>query len=481
MIKTVLRNIDFAKLSGVTTITGVDISGECMRVVVLRKKNSPLNKYSARFVPLRHLMVESLPGDSMEERGKKLRAKLDGNKIRSPWAVSSINTHGAVKTVTVDVPKNVTDVRLWIVEQYEKLVRLPLPISELMFEYEKVEGGDGNRSSIEITFVRRSEVDQYRQLFHAAGLTLLRLSAGVREAFFSIYLDASTDKDVSFLYLKNDTLHVTELRGDRSEKRRGPTRQIPLDASVDRTTVIRTLIGDGSSRGMECLVVGETMRGIAGFTAVTPFGLSTEYTLAVGLALKGFLPELSPVDFLSDAASDESRNKIRQSFSRRLTITFGGILILLFGIQFCAQWYLDGWERSVDDQLAVDNGKYVEIFRLESEVNSLKQKMANGRVSYRNTDLARSLHELAVVVPEGVRLYKAVWNDTADGQFAAAVQGFADSEEDLGIFLKRMERSSVFSHVNLIRSGTPLAANPVVPVIDSERKHLYFEINFTSQ
>ena len=89
----------------------------------------------------------------------------------------------------------------------------------------------------EITFVRKEEIEHYKSFFRTAGLELITLGAGTRDASNLITFENKFgEKEEKFLFVADDSVNVTEFiqgRRNRSYQVAKPFNQTePEEASV---------------------------------------------------------------------------------------------------------------------------------------------------------------------------------------------------------------------------------------------------------
>ncbi|MFZ1080927.1 MAG: PilN domain-containing protein [Candidatus Kryptoniota bacterium] len=382
-----INKINFLWLSGIRNILGIDFAADAagggenyLRVAELRSYGGILNKFRSRYKVANKFTVEFENGQSAEEKGQRLTKELKERGIKTRFCVSSISSTTA-RTVTAEIPSDVGDVGTWIRENYEKFIRVPVPLRELAFAYEMLPSVDDSRRC-EISFVRETERQECISLFSAAGLHLLNLG------------------------LCND---------------------IPSDDPV--------------------------------ITALCPAGYSGN--LAVGLALKGFLPEISSMDFRAEAEKKKTGEEKEKTLFNRTALVLGAVLFLLLAAQFGLNSYLQSASDKIDERLMEVGPVYSEVSALQRQVSALRSELNGDGGTSRRSNVSKVLHDIAKATPEGIWLYKL---DIARGNSGGEVIdlfGYARSNQDAASYLGALQEDKRFSNVQVIRVGAPTQSEAV--------------------
>ena len=173
-----LKRIDVQRIAGIRRILGVDLGDGAVRIVELEKEGGLLNKYGSRFKPVQYVTCHFRNDASVEEKSIQTADLIRSHGITTRYAVGTVRSRG-VKTIVATIPQHASRIQEWIEENFEKLLRVPLPASEVSYDYE-VLGYSDTGTQIEITFVRNPDLDLLRSYFQNAGLKLLALGGGTR-------------------------------------------------------------------------------------------------------------------------------------------------------------------------------------------------------------------------------------------------------------------------------------------------------------
>jgi len=378
-VKVSFKKVNTLCLSGIRTILGMDFREDFLNVTEARSYGRIFNKYRSKYKVINSFTVEFEKGLSSEEKGKRLAEELRKRGIKTRFCVSAISSTTA-RTVTAEIPPDVEDIEAWINENYDKLVRVPIPMRELAFAYEIVPATDTQTRHCRISFTREAERREYISFFSAAGLYLLSLG----------------------------------LSGGG-----------PADDPV--------------------------------ISALCPEGYSGNP--AVELAIKGFLPELKSMDFLAEAEKRRTSEEKDKSLFYQAALGLGALLILLLGLQFGLNSYLQSVSDRVDERLLQVGPVYSEVTALNKQVSELRSEL-NGSGGNRS-NVAKVLHDIAEATPNGVWLYKLDinWSDVGSG--AVDLFGYARTSDLAASYLGSLQQDKRFSNVQVVRMGAPTESEAV--------------------
>jgi Tfp pilus assembly protein PilN len=456
------RNIDFQRLGGLSCTLGIDLTDDRAHIVELERRGNPFNRFNPAFVVKKSFTVtfDSSAGDA--EKGERIRSSIIAHKVRTKFAVSSVQSLG-VKTVAVTVPVEVSSIEEWVNEHFEKLIKLPLVLDQVSYQYEILRRStDG--SIAEISFIRRSDLNQHKEIYRRAGLELLTLGAGTRDAIngFLVSPEANRQGETRFVYVGDKSSSLSRIE----DGRRKETFQINPGGLSELERDFAP--GDEKAKGSsgQVLLTGELTEneGTSAYRVFRPFGADTRYVLAVGLAIKGFLPELSTMNFLTPKEREETGSKLYRAFFRRTALVFGSLLIVLLGSQMLMTSIVQSKIDALTVALSSSGDKYIEIRNLEQEVKNLESKLGGSESSPLRTNVAKALHDVAAATPDSVWLYKLSLDLRDSQNRKLSLSGYARSNEGITVFLKRLRERGGCSSVTLLSSGSAPQSQPGIPV-----------------
>lgn len=467
-----IKNIDILKLAGKRRVLGVDITDRRVRVVELESRGNPFNKFRSHFRAITSFCAEFNPDESLAVRANKLRDILRQKAIRTKLAVSSIQSLG-VKSITTEIPSNVTNLSEWISEHSERLLKVPISSRDITFEYE-ILGKSENSRSVEVTFVRNSDLAEHKRFFKEAGLELSSLGAARRDSQNALWgeMTSASPGSIVFAHFQEGTLSVS-----RFQERRCMQRRTIVCESADILNVLSDERASDFEAGSKIILAGEQIEVEESreLTILKPFGLGSEYTLAAGLAIKGFLPELSPVNFLDRQERAQVEKKVYGSLLQRAVIAYGALIIILLLIPSVVSSYLESKSEAIDNEFLAQGPSYAEVAALEQRVNGLKKELAS---SYsRRSNLARVLHEIAAATPQGIWLSKLRYARSDSRKTILSISGFSKDGDIVAEYIKNLEANHLCSKVELVRSGSLLQAGSVLPVKNLSPSTIAFDIN----
>ncbi len=457
-LRNLIRSIDVQRLSGVTGILGIDLTEMSARVVELKRTGNPFTKFSPRFKVGANFTCRFPGSATSEEKGTVLREELHEQYVETKFAVATIRTP-AVKIVTTTIPDTVEDSEVWIRENAQKLLRLPVRFDDISFQAEPIEQSEAGLI-VEITFVRSSEVDHCISVCKAAGLELLAVGAGARDVATAYLASQAAAADATLIHLGRESAFSVEIRGGKRSATRthllvedgtsGSSIREVIEAvcPVDRKRSDSRLVFAGHAADAATFGDAEPLR---------PFGLKTEYALASGLAVKGFLPELSPANFLPREDQLRVLTKRFRSITQRVVLCLGALAILLLGVPLLASVYYHLRLEDMEKKLTASRPMVSEVARLEKEVSSLEARLEGGPASLVRTNSARVLHDVAAAVPRGIRLSKAALSTDAAGAGKVTLTGYARSGDVIAELLRALDGLQICSDPELVSSGRPEA------------------------
>lgn len=469
----VLRAVDLPRLAGIKRMLGVDLNEQRVRIIELERTGSPLNKFKPSFRVVAHCSALFEPDESDDSRGEKLRMLLAEKGIVTQQAVASMQSL-AVKSVVAPIPSDVVETDDWISENIDQLLKLPIPREQLTYRYE-ILGRSERETLVRVVFGRKRDQDRIQRLLQKAGLKLIALSDGVSDARHILLTDVNylTKEFLRFVYVADESVSVFKIRGGGLE-----TLEVnPISPISD--TVRRDIIKKVEAEGGEILAAGEDVETLLAefqIHVVRPFGLMPEYGLATGLAMKGFLPELNQIDFLSDLERIGTENRIYRSLTQRCAIAFGLLVLILLLGQMVFDVYVQSRSNTIDERLLSSGGDFVEVSRLEEEVASLEKRLQGDEASIRRSNYSQILHSIAQAIPDNLWLSKISVLDIRPRKANLLFAGYSTSSEQVASFLRNLRSRADCSEVLLLRSGVPTRTDPVLPV-QLASSAVFFEIS----
>jgi len=442
-----MSHINLRQVAGANCVLGIDLAENCLRVVEVEERILLLQKSQSRFIVRNHFTLEYDPAVEWLKRADILKQKLTELGIRTRYAATSIRSLG-IKVVEANIPSGVQNVDEWITENQEKLLRIPLSSGSITHGVEVLERTDAGMR-VEISFVRKEEIDRYQSFFRTAGLELITLGAGIRDASNVMNLENSfKGKQQIFLFVADDSVNVTEFKQGR--RNRSYQALTPFSQSQPEET---SLYVSGEKAIQENLSVPQLIQ---------PLGLTPEFCLAVGLALKALNPDLSPTNFLPTEEINRIEVNLYKSFFQKAVLFAGAVLIALLFIPFALETYLNWRSNKLDEQLLANGSSYAELKLLETQTRDLEKQLGESNTSVRSSHIAKLLYNIASASPEALWLYKIKLDTETKGTSKLSLFGYTLKSEKVTDYLKNL--NSIGIEANLIRSGNPLQNETLIPL-----------------
>ena len=446
---TVLRmsHVNLHQLADANRVLGIDFAENCVRVVEVEERLFLHRKSQSRFNVRNHFTLEFNPAEEWLKRAGLLKQKIAELGIRTRYAATSIRSLG-VKVVETIIPSGIHTVDEWIAENQEKLLRIPLSSGNITHCSEILERNDSG-TRVEITFVRKEEIERYQLFFRTAGLELMILGAGTRDASNVMTFEKNFgEKEEKFLFVTNDSVNVTEF----------------IQGRRNRTYQAVTPFNQTHPEGVSVFVSGEKAinANIAGAQLIQPLGLSPEYCLPVGLALKALNPNLSSTNLLPAEEANRITVKLYKSFFQRAVLFSGVVLIALLFIPFALETYFNWRSNKLDEQLLANGSSYAELTLLETQTRELEKQLTESNTSIRSSHTAKVLYNIASASPEGLWLYKIKLDIETKGTSKLSLFGYTLKSEKVTDYLKSL--NGLGYEANLIRSGNPQQNETLIPL-----------------
>jgi Tfp pilus assembly protein PilN len=454
-------------------VLGVDLDERRIRVVELERQGSPFNKFKSDFKVTNSFSLEFASHDSLQTEADGLKKIFQEKRIRTKYAVSSIQSIG-VKSLITALPSTVTNIDEWIREHCERLLKIPVSPRDISFAYE-ILSKDNSSISVEITFVKNSNISEFKTFFKNAGLELIGLGAGIRDAQNvlwgnNFFLKAEKP---TFAYCTENKIFLTTFHDGKGLQKQSVALESRDIASALLGEEVSSIIGTD-----KVILAGESLEGLEpnGYEVLRPFGLQSEYTLASGLALKGFLPELNPVNFLEKTEQAQIEERVYASLFKRVVLACGATTIFLLLAQGLLSSYLQGRIESLDNEILAMGPAYTEVAALERRVSDLKKETEENRTLSRRTNIARALHEIAQATPDGVWLNRLTLTRTENQTYDLSISGSSKESDRIAEYLKRLDANHLCSNVVLLRSGSSQESRGQLSVRKVSSSMVTFEI-----
>ncbi len=484
-----IQQINLLRISGIHSLLGIDLYKNRVRVVEVKTHGGILNKFTAKHGASRHITVD-FPGNmSAAERGNLLSEALKKNGIKTRFSVSTVRSSNS-RVVTADMPIVAADtiskeeIENWIRENYQKLVRVPIPLKDLSFDFQII-SQTTESIRIEVAFVRTSDRDEILDLLQSAGLHVLFLTIGSRstELGFLSTNNISPAEDFTFVFAGEDGVTSTVYhRHDDSDSRESIQRTSHRNSSL-KDIMISMAKGSVEIGSIFISGPGATEHVPPPATVWEPLGLPPEYALAVGLAVQGFL-FASPIsgseqliDFLPEKAKASSLEQFDKALFKVALITMGTILFVLLGLQSGLQTYVKNDSARLDRKLQKVGPVYAQVRGLQRQVDALKLELSGDDAVRQRPSVARALHEIAASTPKGVWLYKLIYSHPDTTGTNVDIWGYSRSNEDAADFLSGLQTSRFFYGVRVVRVGAPTQLELASFASTEQKSFVTFEVD----
>ena len=455
-----INQIDFGRFSGIHRILGVDLTPLGAHVVLLRRRGNWFNKYNSHFSVDKTFSVDFPERTPPLEKAHKLREKLLAERIKTKYAVSAIRS-SSFKCVNATVASSTENISEWIKEHHERLLKLPVPLDTLKYDYEILDA-DEEETRLEITFVRKSDVDEVVQLFNDVGLGLLALGVGARDfvsGYLVCYPDALKQKSDKILFhLGRDFICAASYVGPKRQAIRYYQVR-SKEALLDQMSKYANSV----SNEHNIYVTGDFIEPVqsTSYNVLQPFKVATSFSLATGLAIKGFLPELSPTNYLPTDILYRTEINLLKRLTLRLGVVLGGSLIILLIVSSLAIQVFTSKLDKLDEQAILMGDQYKDVSILEDQVHQLESSLHSPSREIQRSSYSQIIHQLSSVTPDSVWLYKLYIAQGAPTHRDVSLYGYAVSNDAITMYLKKLQ--TIASDVQLIRSGSPLQVESALP------------------
>ncbi|HEX9657905.1 MAG TPA: hypothetical protein VGB89_13440 [Bacteroidota bacterium] len=179
ILRSFAQRIDIRRFGGLGSVLGVDIDERRAHIIELSRRGGYFNKYRASYKPVRFVTVLFPESLSSQERGDMLNKALVSNGVSARMAVASI-APSAVKIFRASVPAGTENIDEWIGDNLERLVRIPISNQQVWYRYE-ILGSTESGIELEVTIVRRDEIERVEAVLESAGCDLIAIGSAVRD------------------------------------------------------------------------------------------------------------------------------------------------------------------------------------------------------------------------------------------------------------------------------------------------------------
>jgi type IV pilus assembly protein PilN len=440
--------LDIIRRRCIASVIGLDITDRRARVVELSNKGSLRFWSRQEFRPIAQFEATFEKDWNERQKGECIRQLLDEHHCTSRYAVTAVRGTG-VKTVTTALPASTDDIDEWILDNFDKLVRLPLSPSEVSVRYD-IPARTDEEIKIEITFVRNSDINGIRAVAAAAELRLLRISAAENDLVRLLpFIKQPANTELGKIaFHENDFITIMGI--DNNGRR---SKEVIRSSHYKRET-------EGSP-----VHLGE------GQGTLLTFDIPGEYDLATALALSGLQGAMTEQNFLPFPEQSAIIESISKSLTQRIALTAGVVVALLLLIPLFFSLCLQSGIDSVDSTLLAQQAMHTDIASLGNQVRELRSQMSSDNTRWSRSNSARVLHELAASAPDGVWFYKVTYKDNS-----LRIFGYSQTTDKVAEFIKRLESSKIFEAAALKRVGMPQMNEPVETIQKRLNTFQTFEI-----
>ncbi len=446
MISFRFDRLNTLKLSGIRSVLGIDLSRDLARVVELKSLGGIVNKFESKFKAIAWFDVDFPAESSTTERGRILATELENRRIKTRFCVSTVRSSNS-RTATAQIPNDVDDVHAWVGENYEKLIRVPVPLKDLAFSV-NVNSVGADSARCEIAFVRAAERDDIVELIQCAGLHLLNLGLDVRDSECVFIVDVGNfgEGKRGFIYA-DETEMVCRTCADGAP---GPLKKLHRESLEGELHSLKESLD-------EIVITGPSANEIQGeaIRVLNPLGLASDYALAAGLAVRGYLPEIGSFDFRPEVVRQKSTEEKDKSLLKSTVLALGTLVLLLLGLQLGVQSYLQGISDKLDAKLSVIGPVYSQVNVLERQVRALRTELSGNDEVQHRSDVAKVPQKVAEATPKGVWLQRLLCTNGAKAGKSLDLTGYAETSEKAASYLGSLQRDPMFSNVQVIRVGVP--------------------------
>lgn len=456
-MKSFLQKIDIKKIAGINGILGIDLNEDRARIVEVQQSLNIPKKNISPYKVLNSFTVNFNTNSSWAEKGEAIKSALAERNITASYAVTSIQSF-AIKIVGVNIPHGTRDIDEWIIENQEKLLKYSFPLGQIVHTFEILEETEHGFKT-EIYFVRQEEIENYKTALEKAGLKILFLDIGILDALCALKIDAEAkwteSEKIIIFYAQGHQLNIMKVQNGK--------RISLLTHDVSGISDISKELSNSvtEEEGVEIILAGDALQ-IQSYPILKPLECSSEYTLAIGLAIRGFSSPIKEKSLLPDSNRENLEASLMKLVFQRTTIFLGSIVLLALLLQYMVDYIIISETESLEEQLLVNGSSYTEIQSLEKQIQELEQQLHGKGALVKSSQYAKFLHVVASALPEGSWLYRIKGSQNIKESPMFSLYGYTESTEKVTEVLRSLNEKKF--EVKLIRSGSQLPTENLIPV-----------------
>ena len=466
-----INRLDLPFLAGIYSVLGFDDDGTTLRIVELQKHANVFNRHKPKFSVEHYFSNTFLPSASRSERAEIVKKLLYDHAITAKHVVSSIQTAG-LKIIETPLPPDVENIDAWdawIEEHYERLIRLPIAFKDIRYGYEV------RKDFVEIAFVRKSDIDDHLAFVRELGLEVIGLGVGVFDVLNTqALLHPSYNTTTALQYhISKDLIHCFQIESGAIQKHT----MMPISDIGEIGSMHSKEIDSNSPARQSVSIGGDVPPDYvpSGAGLLKPLSLPSEYTFAIGLALRGLGVSLTNFDVLDTASKKKHETSIYKSLMQRIVIIGGAVILLLLLLPVAANIFFQSKIDALEEQRLSDP-LYAQAAALESQVKTLERQNTERQSVQQHAQISRLMYTIGKVMPAKVWLYKLSMEKNRKN-IQLTLRGYSNDPEQIMDFLKRLETERCSPR--LIRSGSALPAEAAS--IPKNGSFTTFEIKATAE
>ncbi|MFA5832150.1 MAG: PilN domain-containing protein [Bacteroidota bacterium] len=440
-LKRLISHLDILRFAGFKRILGVELSELEANIVEVEARGNPFKKFTQLFFPLKSISIQFSPTDTAEIKSEKIRIAIVENKISTKLAVTSLQSIG-VKTIVTTIPFDVSNVIEWIGDNVEKLIRIPISLDDIIIQYELLERNEEFQKII-VVIAKKNEIHQTESILLNAGIELLSIGYSKRDI-----VNIVSSNDRHFVALSSvDKIHLYSLNNySLTDYKELPAADIAEALKLESEKEQRQSL---KVYGNESFSFGPNFQ----FQQLEAPQLHTKYLHAFGLGIKGFLSEISPVNFLSNNHRQKTFDVVGQGLLKRAVLTVGILLFFFLTLETVSAIYVGNKIAEYQERLIAESSKVQELHKLQEEIAYFESEIQKQSSTNRRTTVSRTLLELSEKTDEGIALQSVQSIAQSSKNETVKIKGEAVSNESLSRYLKSLQASTLLSSVELKSSG----------------------------